>query len=76
VQWQELYAVCVSETNPDRLEKLVFDSEDAIFLRFQESAYELGLSHEVRELKQAANALLEFKVEKLGWPDPKIEAPN
>jgi hypothetical protein len=38
----------------------VFDTEDAIFL-----ADERGLSHEVKELKQAATALLEFKVEKL-----------
>jgi len=75
VQWQELYAACVSETDIGRLEKLVSDTEDAIFLRFQELAHE-GLSSELRELKQAAAGLLEFKIKKLGWPDPKIEAPN
>jgi len=75
VQWQELYAACVSENDTGRLEKLVSDTEGAIFLRFQELAHD-RLSNEVRELKQAAAGLLEFKIKKLGWPDPKIEAPN
>ena len=70
MNWQKLYADCVSETAIDRLEKLVFDAEDAIFLRFQELAGEPFLSNEVRDLKQAAKGLLEFKVKKLGWPDP------
>jgi len=76
MQWKELYAACVTETDSDRLEKLVFDTEDAMFLRFQELAHGLHVSNEVDELKQAATGLLEFKVKKLGWPDPKIEAPN
>jgi len=72
VQWQELYAACVSETDTGRLEKLVSDTEDAIFLRFQELAYQ-GLPNEVQELKRAAAGLLEFKIKKLGWPDPLID---
>ena len=63
-------SACVSETETDGLEKPVFDTEGAMFLRFQELAFELP-SNEVQELKQAATGLLEFKVKKLGWPDPK-----
>jgi len=76
VQWQELYADCVSETDIGRLETLVFDTEDAIFLRFQELVYDHHLSNEVRELKQAAAGLLEFKIKKLGWPDPMKVKPR
>jgi len=76
MQWQELYAACVSETEIGRLEKLVFETEDALFLRFQELAYE-HRSNEVMEMKQAATTLLRFKVEKLGWHDPlKANTPN
>lgn len=70
MQWQELYAACVSETDSDRLEKLVYETEGAMFLRFQELACEPLAWDEVQELKQAATGLLEFKVEQLGWPDP------
>src|ERR1051326_8585317 len=75
VQWEELYAACVFETDIGRLEKLVFDTEDAIFLRFQELACN-GLSNEVQELKRAASGLLEFKIKKLGWPDPMKFTPR
>jgi hypothetical protein len=33
VLWLDLYKSCVSETNRDKLEKLVTETEDAIFLR-------------------------------------------
>jgi len=71
VQWQELYAACVSATDTDRLEKLVYETEGAMFMRFQELAYERG------ELKRAIAGLLEIRIKKLGWPDPfKVNAPN
>ena len=69
--WQKLLESCVSETNPDRLEQLVFDTEDAIYLRFCELSTKPHLSDESRALKLAAQKLLELKTEKLGWPDPK-----
>jgi hypothetical protein len=76
MQWKELYAACVAETETERLEKLVSETEDAMFLRFQELAYE-DRSNEVLEMKQAASVLLEFKIEKLGWPDPmRVSAPS
>ena len=68
--WLDLYKSCVSETNPDKLEKLVYQTEDAIFLRSQELSTEHYLSQEVRALRVAAQKLLKLKTEKLGWPDP------
>lgn len=69
--WHDLYQSCVSETNPAKLERLVFDTEDAIFLRLRELSTEAHLSDESLALKQAAQKLLELKTEKLGWPDPQ-----
>lgn len=77
MQWQELYATCVSEAETDRLEKLTYDTEGAIYLRFRELASEPRLSNEVQELKHAAAGLLEIRIGRLGWPDPlKFSEPN
>lgn len=73
VKWQELYAACVSATDTDRLENLVYEAEGAMFLRFQELAREPRVSNEAEELKQATAGLLEIKIRKLGWPDPLKE---
>lgn len=70
VQWQALYDSCICETNLQRLEKLVFETEDAIFLRLRELATKPHLSDESQALKQAAQKLLKLKTEKLGWPNP------
>lgn len=70
MQWQELYATCVSEAETDRLEKLTYDTEGAMYLRLRELAHELRPSNEAQELKQAATGLLEIRIRKLGWPDP------
>ena len=68
--WQKLLESCVSETNPAKLERLVFDTEDAIYLRFRELSTESDISEEYLALKQAARKLLVLKIEKLGWPNP------
>ena len=52
------------ETNLDTLTELVYQAEEAMFLRSQE------LTGEEEELRQAAGQLLELKTKKLGWPDP------
>jgi hypothetical protein len=70
VRWRELYNACVSETKLEKLEKLVFETEEAIVLRCHELCREPYLSSEVQALRQAAKGLLEIKTTKLGWPDP------
>jgi hypothetical protein len=75
VPWLDLYKSCVSETNRDKLEKLVYETEDAIFLRSRELSTETYPNcppkpiYEVQALRQAAQKLLQLKTEKLGWPD-------
>jgi hypothetical protein len=34
--WQDLYQSCLSETDPEKLERLIFDLEDAIVVRWRE----------------------------------------
>jgi len=70
VQWQKLYESCVVEADLKRLDKLVFETEDAIYLRSCELSEESHIANEVQALRQAARGLLEIKIKKLGWPDP------
>jgi hypothetical protein len=70
VSWQNLYQSCLLETDPAKLEKLVFELEDAIVLRYHEIALEPKRSDEEPALKQAAEQLLKLKIERLGWADP------
>jgi hypothetical protein len=70
VQWQQLYESCVSETNLEKLNKLVLETEDAIYLRSRELSNEPHIADEVQALRRAAMGLLEIKIKKLGWPDP------
>jgi hypothetical protein len=75
VQWQQLYESCVSETNLAKLNKLVFETEDAIYLRSRELSDESHIADEVQALRRATTGLLEIKIKKLGWPDPaKVNA--
>jgi hypothetical protein len=77
MQWQKLYESCVFETNLERLDKLVFETEDAIYLRSRELSNESHIADEVQALRRAANGLLDIKIKKLGWPDPaKAIRPN
>jgi len=80
VQWRKLYESCVSETNPNKLRKLVFELEDAIVLRYHDLGCEPNVpngikvpsgsseSEELLALRRAADRLLQLKIEKLGWP--------
>jgi hypothetical protein len=69
VHWQQLYESCFFERNLERLNKLVFQAEDAIYLRSRELSRESHIADEVQALSQAAKGLLEIKIEKLGWSD-------
>ena len=69
--WLDLYKSCITETNSDKLEKLIHQTEEAIVLRSQELSTEPYLSEEVRALKKAAQKLLELKTKKLGRGEMK-----
>jgi len=70
VAWRALYESCISETNPDRFKKLVFQLEEAIVLRYHDLADEPKAFDELQAIKCAAQRLVRLKIEKLGWPEP------
>ena len=73
MSWRRLYQSCVLEANPIKLQKLVFQLEDAIVLRYHDLAGEPNGSHglleseELQAIRRAAERLLQLKTEKLGW---------
>lgn len=68
--WRALHGATLAETNPTLLERLVYETEEAITLRLQELARTSPGSAEISELRAAADQLLSIKVQRLGWPDP------
>ena len=77
MQWQRLYESCDLARNLERLNQLVFQAEDAIYLRSRELSNESNISAEVQPLRRAAKGLLEIKIQKLGWPDPaRVKSSN
>ena len=71
MQWQKLYESCVFETDLERLDKLVFETEDAIYLRSRELSKESHIASEIQALREASRRLQEIKIKKLGWTDPR-----
>jgi hypothetical protein len=71
--WRALHAAILTETDAANLQRLVYETETAIFLRLQELGRQPGNEDELRNLKTAAADLLAIKTQKLGWPDPLID---
>jgi hypothetical protein len=72
VSWRKLYDSCVCETNLAKLGKLVFETEDAIYLRSRELSKESHIGDEVQALSRAAKVLMKIRTRKLGWHDAQI----
>lgn len=76
--WKKLYESCVSESNPDKLKKLVTKLEEAIVLRYHDLARKPNISNnfqesdELQSIRRVAQQLCQLKVEKLGWPSPAM----
>jgi hypothetical protein len=64
--WREHYKAAVLETNPTQLERLITETEDAIFLRVRELAGSSdSTKKERRKMAQASAALWTLKTKKL-----------
>jgi hypothetical protein len=72
--WRELYKATLLETNPTQLERLMTETEDAIFQRRRELAGSSGSKKECRKIAQASVALWTLKTEKLSWTNRKIKS--
>ncbi len=72
--WREFYKASVLETNPTQLERLITETEDAIFLRVRELAGSSGSKKECRKMAEASAAVWTLRTERLGWTDRKRES--
>ena len=65
--WRELYKTTLLETNPTQLERLITETEDAIFQRRRELAGSSDNKKERLKLAEASVALWTLNSEKLCW---------
>jgi hypothetical protein len=72
--WRELYKAAVLETNPTQLERLIKETEDAIFFRVRELAGSSDSKKERRKMAEASAALWTLRTKKLGWTNRKIKS--
>jgi hypothetical protein len=70
--WRGFYKATLLETNPTQLERLITETEDAIFLRVRELAGSSDSTKKERKIAQASLALWTLKTDRLGQPDRKI----
>ena len=68
--WHILYEAVVGETNPSVFERLVFETEDAIWRRLRELSKNPDGPLELSAISDAVEVILRLKVERLGWPNP------
>jgi hypothetical protein len=74
--WKELYKACCLETDPTQLERLIHDTEGAIFLRAQDLEKDPNRNIELQEIEHASVGLLGLKIERLGWQVSKSANPQ
>ena len=70
--WKELYKACCLETDPGKLQRLILDTEGAMFLRAQELGLNGAGDTERQQMTDASVGLLGLKTERLGWPSDKF----
>ena len=69
--WREPFERALKETDQKKLGELVVRAEAAIYQRVEKLRNSSGCDEELREIKMAADQLLELKVSRLGWPAVK-----
>jgi hypothetical protein len=69
--WKVAAAKATSESDTERFRHLVRAAETAIFFRLQELSSPLEHAEECDEINSALTELLELKIRKLGWPNPR-----
>jgi hypothetical protein len=68
--WREIRDSAIRETDRTRLKKIIYDAEQALFVRGLEMDGIPSLESERAEMAEVAEALLNLKTHKLGWPNP------
>jgi|tagenome__1003787_1003787.scaffolds.fasta_scaffold20876730_2 hypothetical protein len=68
-RWKRLAEEIMHEHNHDRLQKLAYELEEAIWQRQLELADESNCASEKLSLIQATEQLYKIRIEQLGFPD-------
>lgn len=68
--WRLAHRAVLEETDPEKLRQLIFELENALFLRAQRPLDTSNHDQERADMLQASDDLLRLKT-KLGWPEPK-----
>jgi hypothetical protein len=66
--WEEPFLEALLETDKEKLTKLVYEVEGAMYFRLQELAGSSDHHEERSGMQVACAALLSIRVHKLGWP--------
>ena len=66
--WKRSLEKTMRESDPKKLLALVYDTEAALFIRWQEICNEERGQAEREDMKAAASDLRAIKIYKLGWP--------
>lgn len=66
--WKKKYLKALKESDKIKLAKLVYATEEAIFLRSQELSNSLDGQKERNEIHEACANLLSIQITILGWP--------
>jgi hypothetical protein len=69
--WREFYETTVLETNPNQLQKLIRETEVAIFRRMRELHASSDGAEERHEIAGASAVLRALKTQNPEWPNPK-----
>ena len=76
ISWRELYQRTFDERDHAKLTQHVHLVEGALFDRWVELSQGDGNREELNEMNQAAQCLLNIKIDKLGWPPVFPRADN
>jgi hypothetical protein len=68
--WREVCDSAIRETDRTRLKKIIYDAEQALFVRGLEINGIPSLESERADMAEVAEALLKLKTHKHGWPNP------
>jgi hypothetical protein len=74
--WKQSYREALRESDKEKLAKLVYAAEGAMFFRLLELADAPDHNEERNEIEVACADLLAVKIHKLGWPPSKTGEPT
>jgi len=73
IAWWDAHQKALVERDQAKLLKHVYDTEEALFFRWQELRLGHGHEEELRKMALACEDLLRIKIDELGWPPVRLQ---